>query len=382
MAMKAREVETAGNARNNNAYASNAPKTQQRAQPQQKQQPQQSSEDELKRQYLQDPDGQAEIIAGLQVLKKVVDAYDMTSGAVAARNQGKSLVQLGFDFIKQQAAEIKSYFDPTASGTAAQNAIAPSVANAVRNLGLNNPKERVFLKQNSEKLKTIRELFTKEQLKPFAQRAGFSAGTEEHYLDFLYSNQWDNMVSALIKDDSVLDKVTRDAQKIDTSNAAKAMQWEDGTPFVASSVRDTDTLRTLGKSGKELGKMMANVGDTVTDIGYKIRSLVGEDNHQPIEGINPEWHINRNGVKERYNPATTNELSNLRRIYDQCQNSYKTLIALANKVETNSKEEYDIIKGYVDANPKYESPQNIEQLKNVLLTHPAGLTSSYAQPQQ
>lgn len=380
--MKAREVETAGNARNNNAYASNAPKTQQRTQPQPKQQPQQSTEEDIKRQYLQDPDGQAEIIAGLQVLKKIVDAYDMTKGAVAARNQGKNFAQLGFSFVKQEVAEIKSYFDPTASTTAVQNAISPRVANAVTSLSLNNPKERVFLKQNAEKLKTIRELFSKEQLKPFAQKAGFSAGTEDHYLDFLYSNQWRNIVSALFGDNSSLNQATRDAQKLDASNAAKALQWDDGTQFFASSVRDTDTLRTLGKSGKELGKMMANVGDTVTDIGYKIRSLVGEDNHQPIEGINPEWHINHNGVKERYDPATTNELSNLRRIYDQCQNSYKTLIALANKVETNSKEEYDIIKGYVDANPKYESPQNIEQLKNVLLTHPAGLTSSYAQPQQ
>lgn len=382
MAMKNREVETAGNARNNNAFASNAPKTQQRAQPQPKQQPQQSTEEDIKRQYLQDPDGQAEIIAGLQVLKKIVDAYDMIEGSVATRNQGKNFAQLGMSFAKQVAAEIKSYFDPTASASAVQNAISPSVSNAVRSLSLNNPKERVFLKQNAEKLKTIRELFSKEQLKPFAQKAGFSAGTEDHYLDFLYSNQWSNIVSSLFGDNSSLNQATRDAQKLDASNAAKALQWDDGTQFFASSVRDTDTLRTLGKSGKELGKMMANVGDTVTDIGYKIRSLVGEDNHQPIEGINPEWHINRNGVKERYNPATTNELSNLRRIYDQCQNSYKTLIALANKVETNSKEEYDIIKGYVDANPKYESPQNIEQLKNVLLTHPAGLTSSYAQPQQ
>ena len=380
--MKNREVETAGNARNNNAFASNAPKTQQRAQPQPKQQ---TTEEDIKRQYLQDPDGQAEIIAGLQVLKKIVDAYDMTKGAVAARNQGKNLAQLGFSFVKQVASEIESYFDPTASARANQNAVAPNVENAVRSLSLNNPKERVFLKQNSEKLKTIRELFSKEQLKPFAQRAGFTAGTEDHYLDFLYSNQWEHIVWALFGKDgneSSLDKATKDAQKIDASNAAKALQWDDGTQFFSSSVRDTDTLRTLGKSGKELGKMMANVGDTVTDIGYKIRSLVGENNHQPIEGINPEWHINHNGVKERYDPATTNELSNLRRIYDQCQTSYKTLIALANKVETNSKEEYDIIKGYVDANPKYESPQNIEQLKNVLLTHPAGLTSSYAQPQQ
>lgn len=380
--MKAREVETAGNARNNNAFASNAQPTRQRVQPQQKQQTQQSTEDDIKRQYLQDPDGQAEIIAGLQVLKKVVDAYDMIKGSVAARNQGKNFAQLGMSFAKQVVAEIKTYFDPTASASAVQNAISPSVSNAVRSLSLNNPKERVFLKQNAKKLKTIRELFSKEQLKPFAQKAGFSAGTEDHYLDFLYSNQWSNIVSSLFGDNSSLNQATKDAQKLDASNAAKALQWDDGTQFFASSVRDTDTLRTLGKSGKELGKMMANVGDTVTDVGYKIRSLVGEDNHQPIEGINPEWHINRNGVKERYNPATTNELSNLRRIYDQCQNSYKTLIALANKVETNSKEEYDIIKGYVDANPKYESPQNIEQLKNVLLTHPAGLTSSYPQPQQ
>ena len=379
MAMKNREVETAGNARNNNAFASNAPKTQQRAQPQPKQQ---TTEEDIKRQYLQDPDGQAEIITGLQVLKKVVDAYDMTQGASDARNQGKGLIDKAGSFVKQIIESIKSYSDPTAASRAAQYAITGTVGDAVRSLGLNNPKERVFLKENAGKLKTIRELFSKEQLKPFAQRAGFTAGTEDHYLDFLYSNQWQNIESALLSETGSLAKTISDAQKIDTSNAAKALQWEDGTPFVASSVRDTDTLRTLGKSGKELGKMMANVGDTVTDIGYKIRSLVGEDNHQPIEGINPEWHINRNGVKERYNPSTTNELSNLRRIYDQCQNSYKTLIALANKVETNSKEEYDIIKGYVDANPKYESPQNIEQLKNVLLTHPAGLTSSYAQPQQ